>query len=133
LKKNNIELEMPSKLENIKIIRDFLRKYLEIEKIGKKSSLQLISAVDELVTNVVEHAYKNKENEDNKIKFLVNKKENKVYLTIEDFGTGFIKNENNEKDPDRGMGLKIAKGMVDEFKVVNKSIGTKIEIIKELK
>lgn len=133
MEKNDIELKIESKLENVGIIRNFLRKYLEIEKIEKSISLQLISAVDELLTNIVEHAYEIKDENYNEIKFVLAKKGSKVYITIEDYGIGIGNKKNENTNPDRGMGLKIVKGMVDEFRLVDKSFGTKIEIIKEIK
>ena len=58
--KNIIRMSIPSSLENLSLIRALVKTYLEVQHINEKDIFQLLSVVDELSTNVVEHGYKYK-------------------------------------------------------------------------
>ena len=89
----------------------------------------MISVIDELATNVVEHAYSGKDN-DKKIKILLKKKEKRIYAVVEDYGVGFLHDKKSKEEG--GFGLKIVEGVVDSLRIVEKDKGTKIEIVKSI-
>ncbi|MGM0507969.1 MAG: ATP-binding protein [Fusobacteriota bacterium] len=134
MKKNDIELEMVSKLQNIKIIRDFISGFLETEKVSKLFRDQLISIVDELITNVAEHAYNAVDSSEKTTKIILKKGRTSISLTVEDFGRGIKEINEPEKNSseNRGLGLKIVEGLSDDFKIINKDKGVKIEINKKI-
>ena len=129
MKNGESEIEVESRYKNLSIIRDFTRSYLETEHISESDRIKLISVIDELATNVVEHAYSGKDN-DKKIKILLKKKEKRIYAVVEDYGVGFLHDKKSKEEG--GFGLKIVEGVVDSLRIVEKDKGTKIEIVKSI-
>lgn len=130
LKKGEIELELSSLYQNLGIIRRIVRNYLELEELSKLDEVQIISVIDELATNVVEHAY-NGGSEDGSIKISIKHLNNKVEISVEDFGMGFDEGKKPSKE-EGGLGLNIVKGASESFKCIKKEVGTKIEVIKKV-
>ncbi|NLK63182.1 MAG: ATP-binding protein [Fusobacteria bacterium] len=132
MKKGQLSFEINSHYQNLSIIRNIIRNFLDIEKISTLDKVHFISVVDELSTNAIEHAYKNADaNEYNPIYIMVNIDSNFINFTIEDYGEGF-QDDTKSKD-EGGMGLNIVKSIVNEFKIIKRKKGTKINIIKEIK
>ena len=90
--------------------------------------IQLLSVVDELATNAIEHAYDYGQGE---IKIVLDIYNNTVFLTVEDYGRGYT--ENTESKEDGGYGLFIARKLVDVLKIEKKTRGTIFKVEKKLK
>lgn len=126
--KNRIKLFIPSYLSSLATIRAMIRTYLQEHRVGKTEEVQLISIVDELTTNAIEHAYKEEKGE---IKIVLNFYKGTFFLAVEDYGLGFLEDAATKEDG--GMGLMIAKKLVDVFEIKKKSKGTTFKIKKRVK
>lgn len=125
---NKIKIFIPSFLEGLSTVRAMIRVYLREHNISKLDEIQLLSVVDELTTNAVEHAYRNSQGE---IEVVLNYYNNTIFLTVEDFGRGF--DESLDSKEDGGFGLSIARKLVDVFEIEKKSKGTIIKVEKKIK
>ena len=126
--KNIIRMSIPSSLENLSLIRALVKTYLEVQHINEKDIFQLLSVVDELSTNVVEHGYKYKPGD---IILEIQKSNDIIQLIVEDNGIGC--DEEKLSKEDGGMGLYIARAIADNFKIEKKLNGTLFKIEKRIK
>ncbi|MCF2671987.1 ATP-binding protein [Fusobacterium varium] len=126
--KNIIRMSIPSSLENLSLIRALVKTYLEVQHINEKDIFQLLSVVDELSTNVVEHGYKYKSGD---IILEIQKSNDIIQLIVEDNGIGF--DEEKLSKEEGGMGLYIARAIADNFKIEKKLNGTLFKIEKRIK
>lgn len=126
--KNIIKMTIPSSLENLSLIRALVKTYLELQHINEKDVFQLLSVVDELSTNVVEHGYKYKPGD---IILEIQRSNDVIQLVVEDNGVGF--DEEKLSKEEGGMGLYIARAIADNFKIEKKLNGTLFKIEKKLK
>ena len=125
---NRVKIFIPSFLSSLSTVRAMVRVYLREHHISELDEIQLLSVVDELTTNAVEHAYSNSQGE---IEVVLNYYNNTIFLTVEDFGRGF--DESLDSKEDGGFGLSIARKLVDVFKIEKKSKGTIIKVEKKIK
>ncbi|MGL4653585.1 MAG: ATP-binding protein [Cetobacterium sp.] len=125
---NEIKLYVPSSLKNLSIIRAMTKTYLEHQKVEQKDIMKILSIVDELATNVIEHGYEYKSGD---IIIELQKNNDVIHLVVEDNGVGF--DESKISKDEGGMGLFLAKAMADNFKVEKKINGTKIKVEKKVK
>ena len=121
--KNIIKMTIPSSLENLSLIRALVKTYLELQHINEKDVFQLLSVVDELSTNVVEHGYKYKPGD---IILEIQRSNDVMQLVVEDNGVGF--DEEKLSKEEGGMGLYIARAIADNFKIEKKLNGTLFKI-----
>ncbi|SJZ33035.1 serine/threonine-protein kinase RsbW [Cetobacterium ceti] len=126
--KNEIKLYVPSSLKNLSIIRALARTYLELQKLEQKDIVQILSIIDELSTNVVEHGYQYQPGD---IIIELEKQNDTIYLIVEDNGVGF--DEEKESKEEGGMGLFIARAIADDFKIEKKLNGTKFKVEKKVR
>ena len=126
--KNIIKMTIPSSLENLSLIRALVKTYLELQHINEKDVFQLLSVVDELSTNVVEHGYKYKPGD---IILEIQRSNDVIQLVVEDNGVGF--DEEKLSKEEGGMGLYIARAIADNFKIEKKLNGTLFKIDKKIK
>ena len=126
--KNIIRMSIPSSLENLSLTRALVKTYLEVQHINEKDIFQLLSVVDELSTNVVEHGYKYKPGD---IILEIQKSNDVIQLIVEDNGIGF--DEEKLSKEEGGMGLYIARAIADNFKIEKKLNGTLFKIEKRIK
>ncbi|WP_448820140.1 ATP-binding protein [Cetobacterium sp.] len=125
---NEIKLYVPSSLKNLSIIRAMTKTYLEHQKVEQKDIMKILSIVDELATNVIEHGYEYKSGD---IIIELQKNNDIIHLVVEDNGIGF--DESKISKDEGGMGLFLARAMADNFKVEKKINGTKIKVEKKVK
>ncbi|MGL6100111.1 MAG: ATP-binding protein, partial [Fusobacteriaceae bacterium] len=118
-KKNEIKINIPSSLENLSLIRALVKTYLDIHHIESRDVFQLLSAVDELATNVVEHGYQYQNGD---IIIEIQKNNDIIHLVVEDNGLGFDEEKTSKEEG--GMGLFLAKAIADDFKIEKKINGT---------
>lgn len=126
--KNEVKINVPSSLENLSLIRALVKTYLDIHHIESKDVFQLLSVVDELATNVVEHGY---QYQDGDIIIEIQKDNDIVHLVVEDNGLGF--NEEKKSKDEGGMGLFLARAIADDFKIEKKVNGTIFKIEKKVR
>ena len=126
--KNIIKMTIPSSLENLSLIRALVKTYLELQHINEKDVFQLLSVVDELSTNVVEHGYKYKPGD---IILEIQRSNDVIQLVVEDNGVGFDEEKSSKEEG--GMGLYIARAIADNFKIEKKLNGTLFKIEKKIK
>ena len=122
-----IKLIVPSSLKNLSLIRALVKTYLMSESVSQKDTLRLLTVIDELATNAIEHGYNYLAGE---ISIFMIKDGNYMRITVEDFGAGF--NRAKKSKDEGGMGLDIVRGLVDSLEIKSKEIGTKFEILKEI-
>lgn len=126
--KNEIKLYVPSSLKNLSIIRALARTYLELQKLEARDIVQILSIIDELSTNVVEHGYQYQPGD---IIIELEKQGDTIYLIVEDNGVGF--DDEKESKEEGGMGLFIARAIADDFKIEKKLNGTKFKVEKKVR
>ncbi|MGL4981208.1 MAG: ATP-binding protein [Fusobacteriaceae bacterium] len=127
-KKNEIKINIPSSLENLSLIRALVKTYLDIHHIESRDVFQLLSAVDELATNVVEHGYQYQSGD---IIIEIQKNNDIIHLVVEDNGLGFDEEKTSKEEG--GMGLFLAKAIADDFKIEKKINGTIFKIEKKVR
>jgi serine/threonine-protein kinase RsbW len=127
LQGEGIKLIVPSSLKNLSLIRALVKTYLMSESVSQKDTLRLLTVIDELATNAIEHGYNYRVGE---ISIFMIKDGNYMRITVEDFGAGF--NRAKKSKDEGGMGLDIVRGLVDSLEIKSKEIGTKFEILKEI-
>ena len=131
-KKNRIKICVQAYLENISIIRSMIRIYLKAHKVDETDEVQLLSIVDELATNAIEHGYSY--DEKGEIKIVLNIFKRTIFLSVEDSGKVYDADiVNLDRKEDGGFGLFIVKKLVDVFKVEKKTKGTIFKIEKRLR
>lgn len=123
---NEIVLKVPASLRLMSLVRSTVKGYLEIEKINNSDISKLLSVVDELATNAIEHGYNY--DEDDTLVIKVIKESAKIVIEVEDFGSGF-QGEGNSKE-EGGMGLNIVRKIVDGIDMVKKDKGLMIRVFK---
>lgn len=129
--KREAEIEIASSYNTLSLIRSFARTYFDVENISEGDKIKLVSVIDELTTNVIEHAYAGESSEENRVKILLKIENGVVYAKVEDFGIGF-KERKKSKD-EGGFGLKIVEGIVESIKIFPKNKGTIVEVTKKVK
>ena len=125
---NRIKIFIPSFLGSLSTVRAMVRVYLRAHNISELDEVQILSVVDELTTNAIEHAYSYSEGE---IEVVLNIYKETVFLTVEDFGKGY--DEGLDSKEDGGFGLSIARKLVDDFKIEKKEKGTIFRVEKKLR
>lgn len=126
--KNRIELNIPSSLENIAIVRAIIRTYLEKQSVIKDEILKIISIVDELMTNAVEHGYLYGVGQ---IRIEVQLENNEILIVVDDCGIGF--DETKQSKEDGGLGLLLVKSISDSFCIEKRVKGTRIKVSRKIK
>ena len=95
MKPNEVKITVPSSLENLSLIRAMVKTYLELHQVSQRDVFQLLSVVDELSTNVVEHGYEYKPGD---IILEIQKSNDIIRLVVEDNGVGFDVKELEKKE-----------------------------------
>ena len=125
---NKIKIFIPSFLRSLSTVRAMVRVYLREHNISELDEVQILSVVDELTTNAIEHAYSYSEGE---IEVVLNIYKETVFLTVEDFGKGY--DEGLDSKEDGGFGLSIARKLVDHFRIEKKEKGTIFRVEKKIR
>ena len=68
-KKPELSISMPSKTELLKMVVDLANHIATINQFSPSDSRKIALAVDEAITNVIKHSYKNQKDEDIKLEF----------------------------------------------------------------
>ena len=123
---------VPAKLCELKKVRDFIVNICSgIHSINEERTMQLEIAVNEAVTNVIKHAYKNKENESFTVSATI--KEQILEIKITDRGNSFDPSKIDQPSFDgtreSGFGIYIIEKSVDSL-VYSFSKGTNVTTLK---
>lgn len=127
---NRVKIFIPSFLSSLSTVRAMVRVYLREHKISELDEIQILSVVDELTTNAVEHAYSYDKGEI-EIEIVLNFYKKTIFLTVEDYGKGY--DESLDSKEDGGFGLSIARKLVDVFEIEKKTKGTVFKVEKRIK
>lgn len=121
-KKNNSELTVKSRTENLSLIRDFISDKASATGISNEEVENIMLAVDEACTNIIKHAYKSYP--DGEINIKVDYNRDKLLITIIDYGNTF--DPLIVPDPDLqkyyrngkvgGLGMYLMKSLMDDVK-----------------
>jgi serine/threonine-protein kinase RsbW len=121
-KKNNSELTVKSRTENLSQIRDFVSNKASESGISNDEVENIMLAVDEACTNIIKHAYKSYP--DGEISIKVEYNSDKLLITIVDYGSTF--DPLIVPDPDLqkyyrdgrvgGLGMYLMKSLMDDVK-----------------
>ncbi len=118
--KNLFEMELESDTKSLEVVADFIEKILKEKKIKYRIIEEILVAIDEAVTNIIEHSYKGQKGK--YIKVLLKVTLDKIIVSIFDKGPAFepkkIPSPTFSKDMDKltpgGLGLFLMKKFMDE-------------------
>ena len=141
MNENYIKIESKSNVENIAPLRICIATFLSSLNIHIDDLMDVKTALSEAVTNAVDHAYEN--GEDNKIVVEAKIKDNeRIIIIVKDFGKGiedislamtpmYTSKPENEH---AGMGFTIMESFMDEV-IVDSVVanGTTITLTKDIK
>lgn len=141
MNENYIKIESKSNVENIAPIRICIATFLSSLNIHIDDLMDVKTALSEAITNAVDHAYEN--GEDNKIVVEAKIKDNeRIIIIVKDFGKGiedislamtpmYTSKPENEH---AGMGFTIMESFMDEV-IVDSVVanGTTITLTKDIK
>ncbi len=136
---NEMKLIIKAKSENESFARSTVSAFCVSANLSLDELTEIKTAVSEAVTNSVVHAYPNMEGE---IKIEVKLTENKIYISITDFGVG-IENLERAREPffttkpeeeRSGMGFTVMESFMDKLEVkLNKNGGVTVNMEKNIK
>ncbi|MCB0833701.1 MAG: ATP-binding protein [Bacteroidetes bacterium] len=116
---NNVfTLNIPSRTDNLEIIRDFVITIARKQGFSEDSIGEIELAVDEACANVIKHAYHFKD--DKEIAIQVETDEERISITISDEGQGFDPSslespeERLQKHARGGLGIALIRKVMDE-------------------
>lgn len=144
MEKNNMKIEIKALLENVAITRVAISSFLSTIDIALDDLMDIKTALSEAVTNAIEHAYSD-ENEENCVTvraYIYEEDVNVIKLEIEDKGIGIedislATTPTYTSKPElehAGMGFTIMETFMDEILIDSvKEIGTKITLTKKIR
>jgi serine/threonine-protein kinase RsbW len=115
-------LSVPSSVENLAMVRDFIRNVGEHAGFEESDLIKLVMAVDEACTNIVEHAYGHDVTKEVTIKAIYDDKELNIKLidTGRQFNPIEAKSESLKdlvrKRKSGGLGIRLINTLVDEVR-----------------
>ena len=99
-----LELSVPAQAENIPLVRHAVAGFLDGHGIGGDHASDMLLAVTEACTNVVQHAYREEPAEDAEIEVWAELADSIVTITVRDQGGGFAPRVDS---PGLGLGLPV--------------------------
>lgn len=132
-------LKLPSQVDNLEIIRDFISGVAQKVGFGEDDANKIELAVDEACTNVIEHAYNNDDSND--IDIAIKLDYQKLTIVVTDRGKSFRFNQVEMPDMDSylaelrvgGLGIYLMKTLMDEVDYRTKPNGkNEVRMVKYL-
>ena len=134
------QLKIPSRTDNLELIREFVSKVAQMVGFGENDVEKIELACDEACTNVIKHAY-DSDNETNRLDVLVKVDLEKFTLIVTDHGKGF--DPKGLKMPDMkeymaelkvgGLGIYLIKTLMDEVDYnINPGVKNQVKMVKYL-
>jgi len=99
-----LELSVPARAENIPLVRHAVAGFLDGHGIGGDPASDMLLAVTEACTNVVQHAYRDESVADAEIEVWAELADGTVTITVRDQGGGFAPRVDS---PGLGLGLPV--------------------------
>ena len=139
LKKTNYSLKLPSKTDNLELVRDFVADVARKAGFGTEDVNKIELAVDEACTNVIEHAYQHAEDQDINIDAKIGR--NKLTIIVTDRGKTFAPKEIKMPNMEQyiaelrvgGLGIYLMKTLMDEVQYQKISGGkNQVKMVKYL-
>ncbi len=139
LKKTNYSLKLPSKTDNLEVVRNFVADVAREAGFGNEDVNKIELAVDEACTNVIEHAYQHAENQDINIDAKIGR--NKLTIIVTDRGKTFSPKDVKIPDMEQyiaelrvgGLGIYLMKTLMDEVHYQTVSDGSnQVKMVKYL-
>jgi serine/threonine-protein kinase RsbW len=115
-------LSVPSSVENLAMVRDFIRRVCEQAGFEKADITKLTMAVDEACTNIVEHAYGYDITKEVKVRAIYDDEQIRIELidTGHDFDPTLVQPKSLEelvsKRKTGGLGIRLIRSLVDEVR-----------------
>ncbi len=137
MNKEKYHLKIPSKTDNLELIRSFVSRIAEMVGFNEDDVYKIELAVDEACANVIKHAYK-KDKKD-LIHLVIEIDYKKLTIVIADQGVGFdIKRILNRDVKDclaqmkvGGLGIHLIKALMDEVEFKSKpGVKTEVKMVK---
>ncbi len=143
-----VTVHMPCEFGYLRIARQNVRDFCARSGLSEFKTAQLEMALDEAVTNIIEHSYGHKPDGSSKgstpdsgIQLILMQFDDRVEVQLVDSGKGFDYASTNEIAPDsyvdtqreRGLGLYIIRNFVDEAEYTpSESEGNRMRLIKKI-
>ncbi|HEX2588635.1 MAG TPA: ATP-binding protein [Gaiellales bacterium] len=99
-----LELSVPARAENIPLVRHAVAGFLDGHSVGGDQASDMLLAVTEACTNVVQHAYRDEAVADAEIEVWAELADAVVTITVRDQGGGFAPRVDS---PGLGLGLPV--------------------------
>jgi len=138
--KEKYKLKIPSKTDNLEIIRSFVSHVAELVGFDADETYKIELAVDEACANVIKHAYE-KQDTNYQIDLVIEIDVQKFVIYITDQGKGFdvekVLNKNVKEYLAEmrvgGLGIHLIKALMDEVEFISKpGEKTKVKMTKYL-
>lgn len=137
---NMVTIRLPAKIEVLELLTDLIKTISKNIGFNENKIYQINLAIDEIVTNIITHSYRNDSKETFQIEMIP--RTDGLYVCIYDYGIPFNFDENIDKynqetvsvdQPVGGIGLHLAKQSVDQIWYESETIeGNKTAFIKYL-
>lgn len=135
--RNYMEAKFKASIENEAFARNLVANFILPLNPTVEELTDIKTAVSEAVTNVVVHAYPDKNGD---ITIKVKTEENKIIISIIDNGIGIQDVERaltpfytSKPDQERsGMGFTVMEGFMDRLEVINNKIGLTVNMYKTI-
>ena len=137
MNKNKMKLIFPAKSENEAFARNVVASFILPLNPSLNELEDIKTAVNEAVTNVIVHAYPEK---DGYVNMKITTDKNKIHITISDNGVGiqdieraltpFYTSKPNEERS--GMGFTVMESFMDKLQVESNKTGVVVNMMKEI-
>jgi len=130
-----LKLSEKLSIDKISELRSRLKNFLISNGLESETADDIELVISEMLTNIYRHSYKGNEGD---VVINANIDDEKVYISIRDFGEKFAPTEINKPEPevlaDHGYGLYIASQIMDKIEyILSHESGTKVILTKYLK
>lgn len=102
-------LTVPAQSWSLEELRDFCKRNLQISPVNQQDYRQLILAIDEVASNIVEHAYPEGEKKGD-VQIDIDLQEDKVVIEIRDKGIPFNPLNTDPIDPRKSFSARLKRG-----------------------
>ena len=121
-----LELDLPSGLRSLDLVRDALRVWLEHAPVTRSEAHDIVLATWEACANAVEHP--SRPGEPATISLRAELEDSTVLVTVTDPGTWLTETER----PNRGLGLRLIRSVMSSVEIDSGEAGTRVRLEKVL-